>query len=362
MQPDKGILIKEITDGTGVEGLFLVKQLLKAETRAGKPYLMLTVMDNTGEMAARVWEDADRLAGACQPGSIIRLSAHAQEYRGVLQLKINTLEAADDPSLDMSLFLPATKIDIAALSRELKDIIARVTDAHLKNLLQSFINSETFMADFIKAPAAKLMHHAYIGGLLEHTVAVARLADILSGIYPSINRSLLISGAVLHDIGKIKEFSYELYPFDYTDQGRLVGHMVLGIEMIKEQIDRLPDFPDSTATMLKHLVLSHHGQYDFGSPALPMTLEAFILHFLDDLDSKINYFNKLGEQQQDEGYQWTEFQRHLERFLFIAGHSAEGHEDIPEKRVLPANGISSGRSGKQKKEQETPQINLFAKK
>ncbi len=362
MNPAKGILIKEITDNQSAEGLFLVKTMARAETRTGKPYLMLTVMDNSGEMAARVWEEADRYAPDCQPGKIIFLSAHAQAYRGELQLKINAIHAVDDPSLDMSLFLPATDLDIPTLTQELVDIVESIKDRHVTELLQSFFSSAQFMHAFTKAPAAKMMHHAYIGGLLEHTVSVARLAEMVSTLYPTIDRSLLLAGAMLHDIGKIKEFSYEVYPFDYSAQGRLMGHMVLGVEMIQERIAQLADFPESYAVMIKHLILSHHGQHEFGSPTLPMTLEAFVLHFLDDLDSKVNYINRLAGQKAEPGYQWTDFQRNLERFLLVQGHDGHDSANISPDKKFSADTVSSGPEDRQKNQKDTKQIHLFTKK
>jgi 3'-5' exoribonuclease len=163
------------------------------------------------------------------------------------------------------------------------------------------------------------MHHAYLGGLLEHTLAVSQLAEMLADFYPALDRDLLLAGALLHDIGKTREFTFETYPFDYSDKGRLMGHLVLGAEMIQEKISALPGFPEDLSTRLQHLVLSHHGRYEFGSPCLPMMSEAFVLNFLDDLDAKLNFMGRLEEQAQEPGYQWTDFQRTLERFLFVNG-------------------------------------------
>ena len=167
------------------------------------------------------------------------------------------------------------------------------------------------------------MHHAYIGGLLEHSLGICRLADRVCALYPTIDRSLLIAGSILHDLGKVREFSFAVPPFDYSDQGRLLGHMVISLEILQEKLATLRDFPERTAMMIKHLVISHHGRYEFGSPALPMIREAFVLNFIDDLDAKMNYLDRLSRQAVPAEYQWTEYQRTMERFLFVTGHKAD---------------------------------------
>ncbi len=328
MSSEKGIFIKDIKDNQEVAGLFLVKAMNRSETKNGNPYLMLTLIDSSGEIAGRVWENADQLMTECAAGSIVSISGQAQAYKGVLQLKINSIQAVSADSVDISQFLPAAVGDIKSMAAELLKLAKSVADPHLKQLLLAIFKDKKFAARFNKAPAAKAMHHAYVGGLLEHTLAVTRLADTVCNLYPTIDRDLLLAGALLHDIGKVEEFSFDVLPFDYSDQGRLVGHMVIGIEMIKDKCDQIPDFPKDIASCLKHLVLSHHGRYEFGSPALPMMLEAFVLNFLDDLDAKVNYINRLGKQTQAPGYQWTDYQRNLERFLYVLGHSPQEHNSM----------------------------------
>ena len=323
MKLQKGLFIKEIRNGRNIEGLFLVKNMRRAETRAGSPYLMLNVMDSTGEIAGRVWDDADKWMEECRPGGIVLLKGQAQAYKEVLQLKINMLKAVDHSNLDMALFIPSAPYEIKSMAAEVMKLVRTVKNPHLQQLLLLFFKDSGFLKNFKKAPAAKSMHHAYMGGLLEHTLAVTRLADKVSDLYPDVDRSILIAGALLHDIGKIEEFGIDVFPFDYTDKGRLVGHLVIGVDMIQEKIKQLQDFPEELGVRLKHLILSHHGRHEFGSPALPMTREAFILNFLDDLDAKINYINRLGDQMRDPGHQWTEYQRNLERFLFVNGRASE---------------------------------------
>ena len=320
---NKTITIKKITDGQTIHDLFLVREMSRGETKAGKPYLSLILMDASGEISGRIWENAEQLMGECPIGAVVSVSAQAQAYKGILQLRIDTLSRIADSEVDLAQFVPSVQGSVTAMAKELLKLASSVENPFLKELLLSLFGERKLMGAMKKAPAAKAMHHAYVGGLLEHTLAVARLADSVSALYPGLDRSLLMTGALLHDIGKLKEFSFASFPFEYSDRGRLVGHMVLGIEMIQEKINGISGFPEDLGDRLKHLILSHHGRYEFGSPSLPMMQEAFALNFLDDLDAKINYLDRLAGQAKGEGYQWTEFQRNLERFLFVKGHRSD---------------------------------------
>lgn len=331
----KGCLIKEIKDNQNIDGLFLIKELTRAETRTGNPYLMLTITDQTGEIGGRIWEDADRYAQTFRLGQVVQVNGLAQAYRGTLQLKVNSIKAVPEAEVDSSLFQPQAPGDANARVAELEQLIKSIKDKHLKKLVQAFFGDDEFLAVFRKAPAAKQMHHAYGGGLLEHTLAVARLADQVASLYPAVDRSLLLAGAILHDLGKIREFGFLSYPFDYTDQGRLMGHAVIAIEMLHDKIRTIKDFPEQRAVTLKHLILSHHGRHEFGAPVVPMMLEAFILHFIDDLDAKLNTITRLNAKANTPGYQWTDYQRTLERFLYVPGLAEQaeyspGHDQQPD--------------------------------
>lgn len=317
----KGLMIKDILDNQTVEALFLVREVNRGETKNGKPFLALTLMDASGEIACRVWENADHYLDSCQPGATIKVKAQAQSYRGVLQLRIDHLENCEVPAEEMGQLIPATSGNISAMATELVKLAKSIDNDHLRELVLAFFNDRKTFTLFKKAPAAKFMHHACLGGLLEHTLGVSRAAEAVSNLYPAIDRSLLMTGAMLHDIGKLIEFNYDAFPYDYSDRGRLVGHMVLGIEMIQEKITKIPGFPEETATHLKHLILAHHGRHEFGSPSLPMMLEAFVLNFIDDLDAKTDYITGLAKKIDGEEYQWTEYQRNLERFLYVRGSS-----------------------------------------
>ena len=319
MASEKKIYINQIQEGQTIEDIFMVRKMSRSETRTGNPYLIMTLMDRSGEISARLWNNVDALADFCEPGSLVQVTAMPQAYKGSLQLKLDTVIKVDKTDVDISLFMQTTRKNIAEMSRSIEQIAQSIKNRHYKKLLKAFINDEDFLKNFQTAPAAKSMHHAYLGGLLEHTLTVARLAEMLASFYPTLDRDLLLTGALLHDVGKIREFAYDSYPFDYTDMGRLMGHLVLGAEMVQARIDTVSGFPENLSTRLQHLILSHHGRYEFGSPSLPMLSEAFVLHFLDDLDAKLNFIGLLEEQAPEPGYQWTDFQRVLDRFLYVNG-------------------------------------------
>ena len=319
MAIEKHIFANQITDGQAVEDIFLVRSMGRAETRTGKPYLMLTLADRTGDIEARLWENVDAFVEVCEAGKLVQISGQAQAYRGELQIKVDSVLPADEKQVDIGLFLQASKRSIAKMAQELVSLSKTVKEPFCQKLLRKFFKDISFFEEFQQAPAAKSMHHAYLGGLLEHTLAVTQLAEMLAGFYPALDRDLLVTGALLHDIGKTRELTSGTHRIDYTDRGRLVGHIVLGAEMVQAAVNTIHDFPEDLATRIKHLILSHHGRYEFGSPSLPMISEAFVLNFLDDLDAKLNFLGRLEEQALEPGYQWTDFQRTLERFLYVKG-------------------------------------------
>lgn len=327
---NRGPCIKDIREGQKVEGLFLIKEVSRAETRAGKPYLNLQLMDNSGEMPAKIWEEADRWQKHCIPGRVVAVQAQSQSFKGSVQLKVLSVNLQDESAVDLSFFIPSTTGDTGEMMAEILSLIKKVGDQNLKKLLTVIFNDRDFQELFKRAPAAKYMHHAYIGGLLEHTLSICRLADQVSLLYPSVDRSLLLAGAMLHDIGKVREFSFDIPPFDYSDQGRLLGHMVMGVEMVEAAIREIGNFPEDLAARIKHLILSHHGSHEFGSPSLPMLKEAFILYFLDDMDAKINYTEQLASRMETgEGYSWSPYQGNLGRFLLLNDTGRKSEPDEP---------------------------------
>ncbi|HER63699.1 MAG TPA: HD domain-containing protein, partial [Desulfobacteraceae bacterium] len=238
----KTIFISELAEGRQINDLFLVSRKNLAETKNGKPYLALTLMDRTGEIEARIWENAAHFDKISETGRIVAVEAQVKAFRDQLQLSITSIAPLGEDEGELSLFIPASQRPVKEMKQELAGLIETISDPYLHRLLSLLLQGE-LLKQFGKAPAAKQMHHAYLGGLLEHTLSVAGLAVRLAGHYPALDRDLLVAGALVHDLGKIREFSYAAVPFDYTSPGRLVGHLVLGSEMVRQQAADIPDFP-----------------------------------------------------------------------------------------------------------------------
>jgi len=324
--------VEKIETETRVSGCYLVKNKKLSTTRSGNPFLSLTLADKTGELPAKVWSGAEALSSLFREGDVVEVAGQTDTYQGQIQLTVSELRlCAETP--DPDLFVETSPFDIPGMVRSLRTVLNLVTDIHLKALMDRFWVDHTFMDLFKNAPAAKNFHHGYLGGLLEHTLSVCRLAAQISDQYPSLNKDLLITAAFLHDVGKTREFSWGV-SINYTDEGRLVGHLVLGVTMVDEKLRSLKDFPHELAIRLRHLILSHHGQYDFGSPKEPKFPEAFALHLLDDLDAKINGLNRFMERDRRKG-PWTDFNRMFRKYFLKS--PLPGPRDTEEKKETTDN-------------------------
>jgi 3'-5' exoribonuclease len=313
--------IKDIRENDQVEGVFWVKEKAIPVSRTGAPYLRLRLADRTGEIEARVWDGVEDLADLFTRDDFIRIKAQATSYQDKIQLNIKSLKKAGADEVALEDFLASSARDPDEMLAELAEISQGIENPYLRQLVMAFLENAEFTTLFKRAPGAKRLHHSFLGGLLEHTLSVVQLIQKLKGYYEGINHDLLLAGGVLHDIAKVRELSYER-SFDYTDEGRLVGHIVMGVEMVDKEIARIEGFPIELAMLMKHLLLSHHGQYEWGSPTRPMTLEAQMLHHLDDLDAKVNgikeFMNKV-----EGGSRWTDYHRMFERFFYV-GEGEEG--------------------------------------
>jgi 3'-5' exoribonuclease len=253
----------------------------------------------------------------------VDIEGYASPYRGQLQLTLTDLrpvEGIEEPSL----FIEVTKEDVTKMMTQLREMLRGIGQPQIRILVEKFFADRRFIALFKKAPAAKSFHHSYIGGLLEHTLSVCRMARLVAEHYPDLDGDFLLAGAFLHDIGKVKELNFGGL-IDYTDEGRLVGHLTLGVAMVDEKLADLDGFPEEISLRLKHLILSHHGEYEFGSPKRPKFLEAFALHLIDDLDAKMNGLRRFMERDRQEG-NWTDFNRLFKRY-FLKGRIKPRAED-----------------------------------
>jgi 3'-5' exoribonuclease len=323
---NKEIYVKDIQAGDRVQDLFLVTEKNMAISQKGNPYLNLRLRDKTGEVDGRVWDRAAEMNDLFRAGDIIHIQSQAVSFRNVVQLSISKISVADDPAITPADYLPSSASDIDDMFAALMEIIETVQNPHLRALLNLIFADERTADGFRKAPAAKGFHHAYIGGLLEHTLSVARLLDLATQHYKKVNRDLVMAGGILHDIGKIHELSFS-GAMDYTDEGRLVGHIVLGVEFVDGKMAEIEGFPKQLALELRHILLSHHGVLEFGSPKRPKTLEALIVNYMDDLDAKVAAFEEFMSGPSNESH-WTPYHRLLERYIYKGPPS---EDEIPEE-------------------------------
>ena len=298
--------------------------------KSGEPYLALVLGDRSGQVEAKMWDNVEEAIDAFEQDDFIKVKGLLNKYKNRFQITVHKLRRLGEAEVDFADYLPKTTKDIGELWRTLAGFVATFRDPHLKALLEAFMADPEIAAAYRNAPAAKTLHHAYIGGLLDHVVSLFRSVELITQNYPQINRDLLLAGAFLHDIGKIHELTYNR-SFSYTTRGQLLGHMVIELEMLHAKIALVPEFPAELKTLLEHLIISHHGQYEFGSPKLPMFPEALMLHYLDDLDSKMEAMRAHFEREADLDSPWTSYNASLGRPLlktekFLAPRKAPASE------------------------------------
>lgn len=312
--------IADLKSGDPVGDVFILSQKNLARKKDGDSYLNVSFSDKTGEIKGVVWENVEQMARAVNSGDIVYVKGDTSEYKGANQLVVKSMEKYSDDMIEPGDFLPTTKRDPEEMFERLLMIIDSIEKRFIKDLFDAFWRDQDFVSNFKAAPAAKSMHHAYIGGLLEHTLAMASLADKIAGHYRGIDRDLLIAGAVLHDIGKIAEYTYRL-TIDYSDNGRLLSHIAIGLEMLNKKLDEIKDFPDEEAMLLKHMIVSHHGAREFGSLEPPKTIEAVLLNYIDEIDAKVNGIRDFMDSEEG-NESWTSYHRVLGRH-FYRGQAAE---------------------------------------
>jgi 3'-5' exoribonuclease len=271
-------------ENQGIMGFFAAGSKQARTKKDGARYFAMTLGDRTGTIEARVW-DADG-AGDFEPGDVVKVRGQVCRYNEKLQINVDKIRRAAPNEYDLGDFVPQSDRNIDEMWAELQAWVASFADPDLKALLEAFLADPGIAASLRRAPAAKGLHHAWIGGLLEHVLSLMGMCELAAKHYPGVNRDLLLTGVALHDIGKLRELSWGT-SFDYTLEGQLLGHITIGLGMIERKMDGIPGFPRAKRVLVEHLVLSHHGKYEFGSPKLPMTLEAILLHYLDDLDAKM---------------------------------------------------------------------------
>src|SRR3989442_6410079 len=282
--------------------------------KTGEPYLALTLGDRSGHIEAKMWDNVEDAIDAFEQDDFIKVKGLVNKYKNRFQITIHKLRRLAESEVDFADYLPKTTKDIGELGQTLAGFVATFQDPYLKALVEAFMADPEIAEAYRNAPAAKSLHHAYIGGLLDHVVSLFHSCDLVCRNYPQINRDLLLTGAFLHDIGKLYELTYSR-SLSYTTRGQLLGHMIIELEMLQTKIAQVPGFPNELKTLLEHLIISHHGQYEFGSPKLPMFPEALMLHYLDDLDSKMESMRAHFEREAETESSWTSYNASLGRTL-----------------------------------------------
>lgn len=299
--------IKDYKDGDRVFDIYLCKHKLSAVTKNGKPYESLILQDKTGTIDAKIWDPNNAGIGEFDALDYIEVYGDITSFQGALQVNVKRIRKCQEGEYTPGDYLPVSKFDIEEMYKELLGYIEEVGNKYLKQLLQAFfVEDKDFIKAFKQSSAAKTVHHGFVGGLLQHTLSVAKLCEYYCNAYPLLNKDLLISAAICHDIGKTRELS--LFPQnDYTDEGQFLGHIVIGTEMVAGKINKIEGFPTILASELKHCILSHHGEYEFGSPKKPAIMEAVALNFADNTDAKMQTFTEILENSTETG--WMGFNR-----------------------------------------------------
>ncbi len=310
------VLIEQLNPGQEVDSVFVLKSKKLLPLRSGTGhYLAVVLGDKTGQIEGRAWESAYEMHGCCQAGDIVRVRGMVEEYNGKAQINLSSMSACREGNADPSRFIPSSKLDQSTARARLFSIPGSLRNQHLKDLLSLILTDDGLLKEFLTAPAAKRNHQATIGGLAEHTLGVAAAAEQIAPVYPQIDRDLLVTGALLHDIGKVEEY-HTGADIDFTDEGRLLGHIVLGVQLLDKYISRLPGFPEGLRVKLLHMVVSHHGCYEWQSPKKPKFLEAAVLHHLDMIDAEADIFSAAVESRENPDDRWTSWVKGLGRYVF----------------------------------------------
>ena len=315
----KKLHVADLKDGDAVTIHLLVREKeIRTSARTGKSWLELSLADRTGSIPAKMWDNFEPISKTFERDDIVQVRARVKLYNNQKELTLEQILPVPEREYDIADFLPHTPYDVEKLYSELRAAVSAMKNPWLQRLLVSIVDDPALAPKLKRAPAAMTMHHAYLGGLLEHVVSLIDLSRAVSAHYPELDPDLLLAGIVLHDIGKTDELRY-VRAIDYSTEGRLLGHISIGLLLVREKIRSIRDFPESLATLVEHLILSHHGSHEFGSPALPQVPEAVVLHFLDDVDSKMASMRETLAASAEPNDEWTDRNPSLRRALLRTG-------------------------------------------
>lgn len=320
--------VNELQPNQIITATVLVQNKEVRQKKTGEPYLSLVLGDRTGDLDAKMWDNVTEVLDAFERDDFIKVKGLLQIYQNKPQLTIHKLAKIREVEVDFADYFPSSERSAADMFAELGRIVAGVGNPHLRGLLEAFLADETLMQMYKTAPAAKTVHHAFLGGLLEHVLSICALAKMTAAHYPFVDLDLVLTGAILHDIGKVAELTYER-SFGYSAEGQLLGHIVIGLRMVGEKMAGLTDFPPRLRTLVDHLIISHHGELEYGSPKVPLFPEAMLLHHLDNLDSKMECMRgMLAKDRLAEGV-WTAYNNSLNRAVLKKARYLDGPEAVP---------------------------------
>jgi len=329
--------VTDLGSEQNITTFFLVHEKEIRNTREGKAYLRLELGDRSGTIEARMWDQFDAVVKDINRDDFVKVQARVEIYRNKPQLSLQNLRLAKPEEIDLADFLPHTKEDVGKLYAQLFEYAGSITNPWLRKLTTGILSDPKIAARFKRAPAAKVMHHAYLGGLLEHVISLCGLAKQIAVHYPELDLDLLLTAAILHDVGKLDELCYER-AINYTVEGQLLGHIMMEFESVSKAMDAIDGFPANLKTVVQHTLISHHGQYEFGSPKLPMIREALAFHYMDDLDSKLAAARAALALDSGEP-EWSAYSGALGRkFLrldqFLKSTSAKAEENVPNPKLF----------------------------
>lgn len=309
------IFVRDLQFNQELTTSFLVlKKEVKLKKNGGQ-YLTLLLSDKTGNITAFMWENIGEYMDAFDAGDFVVVKGTVKEYNSHMQMTVHKVKRVEDSEVTIADYLPSSSNNLDAEFDELVAIVLNLSNPYLKDLLLNLFSDETLVKKFKTCPAGKTMHHAYIGGLMEHVLSIIKLCQLVASHYRTLNLDLLITGAILHDLGKVDELSYAR-SFDYTDEGKLVGHLTMEVIAVSKKISEIPEFPDDLRLQVLHMLVSHHGRYEYGSPKLPMTPEALVLHFLDNLDAKVYAMQWMIENDDTGNANWTGYSKMFDGYIY----------------------------------------------
>jgi 3'-5' exoribonuclease len=319
--------VEQLRDGESLDDVFLVMDKQLRANRNGNYYIQMELRDRTGSIPARLWNAGEAVFRSFDNGDFLQCEGKVQLFQGSLQVILDRVDRAEHQKVDTHDFLPQTEQEIPKLYERLRAYLLRLSNPHLRALAECFLMDEEFVRGFTTCPAGVKLHHAYVGGLLEHTVTMMDIAERLLPYYPGVDRDLLLVGVFLHDSGKTRELTYQR-AFGYSDEGQLVGHIPIGVEMLTEAVAKVPDltgepFPRELLVRIKHMILSHHGTMEYGSPRVPMTPEAMLVHSIDMMDTRMHMVLRDLKEDRNNPTAWTPYNTNLQRRFYKGGANGD---------------------------------------